>query len=237
MALSFQSTADRFAKSTQHLLSHYKKSINSFTKEQKDDTTDADLTDEEIAIRCNINFQRLLQKTLSLVQSPSALLPNPHLPPLRLRVEQQFKSLEADYEELVGFQRNKKVKNVNFDSMPQHQLQMDIIREWIVEQEQQRNASEDERKGAEELREKEAMRMGAERGSRKKKKYEHHWKLRNRKRTLRFSERLTKENEEKQQREQDGMKRKGAPSEGIVEMESSGQVDSSARKVFSGQQT
>ena len=175
MALSLQKTKDRFAKSTQHLISHFSKQFGSDSN--KNGADDTELSEEENAIRCRINFERLLHKTLEFVKKSDEIIQNPHSPPLSVRIDENYRSLQFDFDEHL---------------MNEHQSKMNVIKNWQMNRRQgefEKNSNDLNDCQQNKLNEQMIKKCDF------KKK---HWKLRKRRRIMRFSEKLSKEREQKE---------------------------------------
>eukprot|EP01083_Nonionella_stella_P053166 140752_1 len=174
-----QHTTDRFAKSTQHLISHLSKSFAE-RKRAPSKIDDTELTEEENASRCEINFRRLLHKTLELVQTPERSIPNPRYPPLLARVKQYYKSLDLEFGLLIEYKHN----------TAQYESQLNVINEWITQNTQNGNAKEKKAIISDKMHHIKHEKKSNTNDNK-------NWRLRNRRRVMRFSEKLTKEYEEK----------------------------------------
>ena len=186
-----QLTTDRFAKSTQHLVSFYSKSFAAL--KNKSNLNETELNDEEIAIRCQINFERLLYKTLEFVDNADKTIPSPHHPPLLIRIEQYYKSLEQEFEILNELQNAKNIKSIKYNLFPKYQSDLNIIKNWIFNQNKIRKSEQNENDEIKDEEEKEQILTQTKKGNDKIKD----WRLRKRRRVMRYSEKLAKQYEDK----------------------------------------
>lgn len=189
-------TSDRFAKSTQHLVSFYSKSFAALGN--RSSLNDSELSPEEIAIRGQINFERLLFKTLEFVDNADKTIPSPHHPPLFIRIQQYYKSLEREFQELQKLQNDKNIQEIE-KKFPKYQSDLNKIKNWIFTQEKIRK-SEEEKNDDIKDEEKEVILPQT------KIKGPNDWRLRKRRRVMRYSEKLAKEYEDKRVKNRQSVK-------------------------------
>ena len=114
-----------------------KKIANILNNELKNDSNE--LSDQEMAIRCQINFERLLHKTLILCKDKMSIIilnnnkttiNTNNIRPLNITISQYYLSLEFEYETLKKYKDNINV-NIDFTVLPQYSKSLKTIQDWI----------------------------------------------------------------------------------------------------------
>ena len=196
---TMKDTTERLANSTDKLMSYYRENIPSFAGlKSKSNLNDSELNEEEIAIRCQINFERLLHKTLELVSNADKTIPSPHRPPLFIQIEQYYKSLQTEFKILNNSQN---IKNIKYNLFPKFQSDLNVIKNWIFNQNKIRNAQNEENNDIKNKNRDILNAINAKKNAKDNKITD--WRLRKRRKVMRFSEKLAKEYEDKRIQNED----------------------------------